>query len=582
MNKNLVFDVETDGLKPKQIFCIVTHDVDTQVTSAFGPDDLDKAYKILLNADKLIGHNIANYDIPVIKNLAGVDLTKKRIIDTLVLSRLFNPTRAENHSLKSWGYRLNFPKTEFDEFDSYTPEMLQYCKNDVLLNYKVYEALRKEAKGFSIESINLEHQVTMILKQQEDYGFLFDQRHASLLLAELTEKVDDIVEKVHKVFKPKRIETKLYPKRLRDGRMSKMAETIEGKKVRLSAEEHKEMMEKGSITLVKLIPFNLGSRKQIGEYLKEFGWKPKTFTPTGQPIIDEGTLNKIKNIPEALLIAEYLMLQKRVSQINSWFKELDEEDGRVHGYVNHNGTITGRMTHRNPNMAQVPSSNAPYGEACRACWVVPPKHKLVGIDASGLELRMLAHYLEDEDFTNEILHGDIHTANQNAAGLQSRNQAKTFIYALIYGAGDGKLGSVVGGNKAEGKRLRESFLDNIPAFRSLVRRVERASAKGYLKGLDGRKIIIRSQHSALNALLQGAGAIVMKQALVFFHAEIQKFNAKIVGNIHDEWQVEVLEVHAEEVGRLGVEAIKKAGDVLNLKCPLDGEYQIGDNWSETH
>ena len=174
------------------------------------------------------------------------------------------------------------------------------------------------------------------------------------------------------------------------------------------------MLSSGYITLVKVIDFNLGSRKQIGEYLQEFGWKPKDFTSTGQPIIDEPTLKKIKGIPAALLIAEYLMLQKRVSQINSWFKEL-AEDGRVHGYVNHNGTITGRMTHRNPNMAQIPSSNAPYGKECRACWIVPAKHKLVGIDASGLELRMLAHYLEDEDFTNEILHGDIHTSNQKNA-----------------------------------------------------------------------------------------------------------------------------------------------------------------------
>jgi DNA polymerase I len=251
---------------------------------------------------------------------------------------------------------------------------------------------------------------------------------------------------------------------------------MEGKQVRLTEDERKRMLSSGYITLVKVIDFNLGSRKQIGEYLQEFGWKPKDFTSTGQPIIDEPTLKKIKGIPAALLIAEYLMLQKRVSQINSWFKEL-AEDGRVHGYVNHNGTITGRMTHRNPNMAQIPSSNAPYGKECRACWIVPAKHKLVGIDASGLELRMLAHYLEDEDFTNEILHGDIHTSNQKNAGLESRNQAKTFIYALIYGAGDGKLGSVVGGSNKEGRRLRDTFLNNLPTFKSLIKRVERAAAK---------------------------------------------------------------------------------------------------------
>lgn len=581
MNKNLVFDVETDGLDPTEIFCIVTYDVDTGITQTFAPSELDEAYKLLLNCDKLIGHNIGNYDIPVVKKLAGVDLSDKRIIDTLILSRLFNPTRAENHSLKSWGYRLNFPKTEFDEFDSYTPEMLEYCKNDVLLNYKVYEALRKESRGFSIDSINLEHKVSKLLREQEDTGFLFDQRAGMLLLAELNEKVEAIVTEVHKVFRPKRIETKVYPKRTKSGAYGKLGETMEGKQVRLTEDERKRMLSSGYITLVKVIDFNLGSRKQIGEYLQEFGWKPKDFTPTGQPIIDEPTLKKIKGIPAALLIAEYLMLQKRVSQINSWFKEL-AEDGRVHGYVNHNGTITGRMTHRNPNMAQIPSSNAPYGKECRACWIVPAKHKLVGIDASGLELRMLAHYLEDEDFTNEILHGDIHTSNQKNAGLESRNQAKTFIYALIYGAGDGKLGSVVGGSNKEGRRLRDTFLNNLPTFKSLIKRVERAAAKGYIKGLDGRKIIIRSAHSALNALLQGAGAIAMKQALVIFSESIKPYNAKIVGNIHDEWQVEVPEEHADTVGKLGVEAIIAAGLHFEMRCPLDGEYSIGDNWSETH
>ena len=579
MNKNLVFDVETDGLDPTEIFCIVTYDVDTGITQTFAPSELDEAYKLLLNCDKLIGHNIGNYDIPVVKKLAGVDLSDKRIIDTLILSRLFNPTRAENHSLKSWGYRLNFPKTEFDEFDSYTPEMLEYCKNDVLLNYKVYEALRKESRGFSIDSINLEHKVSKLLREQEDTGFLFDQRAGMLLLAELNEKVEAIVTEVHKVFRPKRIETKVYPKRTKSGAYGKLGETMEGKQVRLTEDERK--LSSGYITLVKVIDFNLGSRKQIGEYLQEFGWKPKDFTPTGQPIIDEPTLKKIKGIPAALLIAEYLMLQKRVSQINSWFKEL-AEDGRVHGYVNHNGTITGRMTHRNPNMAQIPSSNAPYGKECRACWIVPAKHKLVGIDASGLELRMLAHYLEDEDFTNEILHGDIHTSNQKNAGLESRNQAKTFSYALIYGAGDGKLGSVVGGSNKEGRRLRDTFLNNLPTFKSLIKRVERAAAKGYIKGLDGRKIIIRSAHSALNALLQGAGAIAMKQALVIFSESIKPYNAKIVGNIHDEWQVEVPEEHADTVGKLGVEAIIAAGLHFEMRCPLDGEYSIGDNWSETH
>jgi DNA polymerase I-like protein with 3'-5' exonuclease and polymerase domains len=275
------------------------------------------------------------------------------------------------------------------------------------------------------------------------------------------------------------------------------------------------------------------------------------------------------------------MHQKREAQIKSWLKAL-EDDGRVHGYVIPNGTITGRMTHREPNMAQVPSSNSPYGKECREVWTVPKGYKLVGIDASGLELRMLAHYMEDEEYTNEIVNGDVHTANQHLAGLESRNQAKTFIYALLYGAGDEKLGSVAGGGRDAGSKLRKSFFDNLPSFTNLKNKVARASARGHLKGLDGRKLFVRSEHSALNTLLQGAGAIVMKQALVFFNRKLQGIDAKFVCNIHDEWQLEVIEDSADAVGVLGVESIVEAGKYLNLKCPLDGEYNVGSDWSATH
>jgi len=234
-------------------------------------------------------------------------------------------------------------------------------------------------------------------------------------------------------------------------------------------------------------------------------------------------------------------------------------------------------------MAQVPSVSVPYGKAFRGCWRVPDKYKLVGIDASGLELRMLAHYMNDEDYINEIISGDIHTANQKLAGLKSRDQAKTFIYSLLYGAGDEKLGSVAGGNKDTGAKLRKSFFDNLPAFANLRNRVSRTVQKnGCLKGLDGRKLKIRSEHSALNALLQGAGAIVMKEALVILNNKLAVYDAHFVANVHDEWQIEVVEEDADYVGQLGVEAIEEAGVSLNLHCPLTGEYKVGDNWSDTH
>ena len=377
----------------------------------------------------------------------------------------------------------------------------------------------------------------------------------------------------------------IIPQHTKTGALSKLGLNLDTrKKVHLTIDEQIEFAEgKEKIIREHEEPFNLGSRKQIGEYLQDFGWKPKKFTPTGKPIVDEKVLHKITDIPEAQLIAEYLLLQKRIAQVESWIKFV-EDDGRVHGFVIPNGTITGRMTHRNPNMAQVPSVKSPYGEECRSCWTVKKGNKLVGIDASGLELRMLAHYMKDEEFTNEIINGDIHTRNQKTAGLQSRDQAKTFIYALLYGAGDTKIGQVVGGSKEDGARLKERFFANQPSFKRLRERVTKASAKGYLKGIDGRKIFIRNAHASLNSLLQGGGAIVMKRALIMLDKEATKNNLdyKFVANIHDEWQVEVREDHAKDFGSLAVKAIEDSGDYYNMRCPLDAEYKIGDYWSETH
>ena len=575
---SLVFDIETDDLKATKLWCIVAQDLDSNEIYRFAPHQIESGLELLKSADKLIGHNIIGFDIPSIKKLTGVDLANKKLVDTLVLSRLFNPVREGGHSLEMWGYKLNYNKIDFEDYSCYSKEMMQYCVRDVQLNTQVYHRLVQESKGFSKESVQLEQGSSLILKEQEQNGFEFDQPKAEKLLASLYKRMSEVEEEVHKVFKPRWVDIKeVVPKLKKDGTLSKSGLRVKEYEQLIESKKYEPFMRQ------ELQDFNLGSRKQIGEYLQYFGWKPKKFTATGQPIVDEKVLNKITNIPEAQLIAEYLLLQKRIAQIESWVKFV-EDDGRVHGFVIPNGTITGRMTHRNPNMAQVPSIKTPYGIECRECWTVPRGHKLVGIDASGLELRMLAHYMKDEEFTNEIIHGDIHSRNQKIAGLKSRNQAKTFIYALLYGAGDTKLGQVVGGSKDSGARLRERFFANQPTFKTLRDRVTKASTKGYLKGIDGRRIHIRNTHASLNSLLQGGGAIVMKRALIMLDkkAKANKLDYKFVANIHDEWQVEVNKDHTKDFGTLAVQAIKDAGDYYNMRCPLDAEYKIGDNWSETH
>ena len=600
----LVFDIETDGLDATKIWCIVAQDVESKTIYSYGPSQLEEGYELLSSADSLVGHNIIGFDIPVVRKVMNKPdfATDQTLIDTLVLSRLFNPVRDGGHSLNQWGHDLGFNKLAFKEFECFTPEMLEYCIRDVELNTQVYYALKKLSRGFSPHSVQLEHAVAGIMKDQEAHGFYFNTMKAELLLAEIRERMCVVETETKKVFLPKVVRQKLYPRYTKTGTISKLAESCTAfnlrkefkdeeadaePKVRLTEEEYNLFSEKNydvplHITRTTSIELNLGSRKQIGEYLQDFGWKPTELTVHGRPVVNEKTLSKIQGIPQAELIKEFFLLQKREGQIKSWIDKV-EDDSRVHAFVIPNGTITGRMSHRDPNMVQVPNLGSKYGAECRSCWTVPKGYKLVGIDASGLELRMLAHYMNDEDYTNEIINGDIHTANQKLAGLESRNQAKTFIYALLYGAGDSKLGSVAGGGASVGERLRRSFFDNLPSFATLKHSITRTTeTRDHLKGLDGRKIPVRSAHSALNTLLQGAGAIVMKQALVILNDKIKHLDAHFVANVHDEWQIEVREDQADELGRLGVEAIIEAGKVFKLKCPLDGEYKVGDDWSETH
>ena len=593
----LVFDIEANGLlvcKPNdetkkeatQIWCIVAIDEHDNVHK-FYEDTLMKGIEFLQQATTLVGHNIIGYDIPLIKKLLGVDLYDKKIIDTHVLSRLFRPTREGGHSIEKWAYKLGgVQKKEHEDWSQFSFAMLERCAVDTKINKKLFNYLKKESLGFSKESIELEHETTKVLIDQLQNGFLFDEKKAMSLTAELTQKLNETVDIVHKTFKPIETIQKIQKTYTKTGGVAKMG-LIYGdtKKVRLTDEEYEQFLNGSPMVERKLIEeFNLGSRQQIGDRLQEFGWKPKKFTPTGRPIVDETTLKEITHIHEAKLIADYLLYQKRLAQVHSWIDFVDPKDTRVHGSVFSTGAITGRMAHINPNMAQVPAVYSPFGKDCRSCWTVGEGYKLVGVDASGLELRMLAHYMADEEYVNEIINGDIHTANQKFAGLESRDKAKTFIYALIYGAGDEKIGTIIDGSRNDGKRLRERFLSSLPSYKTLKERVDRAAEKGFLKGLDGRKLLLRHKHAALNTLLQGGGAIVMKKALCILDKRLKQCNIdfKFVANIHDEWQIEVKECQANRVGQLAVQSIIDAGKHFDMRCPLDGEFRIGGNWSETH
>ena len=575
--KQIVFDIEANGLNPDKVWCIVAYEIGAKEFITWSGDDL-LCFKDWIKEQgelEVIGHNIIGYDIPVLEQLLDVDFSKCKVTDTLVMSRLAEPSRQGGHSLENWGQLLNQPKGEHSDWDNFSQDMVEYCEQDVRVNELVYQRLLRDLANFGNQSIVLEGQVQRIISKQIKNGWVLDQEKSFVLLAELKEKKFDLEDKVHEKFKPLPTFIKeITPKVKKDGSYSVVGLKFLGEQWTTAV---------APFSRLDYPEFNLGSRQQIGRYLQYFGWEPETFTEKGQPIVDESVLNKVKGIPEAELIGEYLMVQKRIAQIQSWLDAV-QDNGRVHGYVNANGAVTGRMTHSKPNVAQVPAGNAPYGKQCREVWTVPTGYKLVGMDASGLELRMLAHYMNDKDYTNEILNGDIHTANQLASGVETRNQAKTFIYAFLYGAGDAKIGSIVGGSARDGKRLKEKFLRNTPALRTLRERVGVASGRGYVLGLDGRRVAVRSEHAALNTLLQSAGAIVMKKALCLLdeYAQLHKIDYKFIGNIHDEIQTEVAEKDAERFGRLATACIEAAGNHYKLNCPLAGEYQIGSDWSETH
>ena len=555
----VVFDIETTMTADK-IWCIVCKHNDTYYQ--FRQDKLHRFEEFIKQTDEVIGHNIIGFDIPVINKIFGYDLFKHcKITDTLILSRLLSPMIEGGHSLKNWGIKLGQNKIAFEQFDFFSEEMLTYCRNDVDLTQKLYKFLIKRTEDFG-ESIELEHDVAKIIQKQHERGFKIDIVEANMLQAKFQEDMNNLQSKVRETFPPLKIETEFIPK---------------------SNNKTRGYVKGVPFIKVKYKEFNLGSRQQIAERLVMLGWKPKKKTEKGHTIVDEKVLSQIKNIPEADLIKKFLTLQKRIAQVNSWI-EATREDGRVHGKVITNGTITGRMSHQSPNMAQVPAVYSPYGKECRALWVVNNKYKLVGVDASGLELRMLAHYMNDKDYIHEIVNGDIHTTNQIAAGLESRDESKTFIYAFIYGAGSKKIGSIIGGNERDGDRVKEKFLRATPSLRRLREKVDGVSKKRWIRGLDQRRIIIRHPHAALNTLLQGAGSCVMKKALTLLDKNVirKQIKAFPVVNVHDEFQYEVEESRAEEFGKLAVQSIIDAGKQLNIRCPLDGKYKVGSNWAETH
>ena len=567
--RRIIIDIETDSIDASSIWCVVCKEIygDLKVFR-----NKEKFNSYILQDDVFIAHNGITFDIPLLRKLWNSDI--QNVEDTLIMSRLYNPEREGGHSLEAWGNKLGYKKISFSDFSQYSKEMLEYCKRDVLLTEKVYHILLAEGKPFSRKSLELEYNIARIIDNQKRHGFYVDKSKAVQLYFETKTKSEEIAKDVHRYFLPRaKLIREITPKYKKDGVMARTG---------LAGIDNVS----GPFSLIQFKDFNLASPKQIIERLNEYGWKPTVFTPKGSPkICEENLATVFETAPEpARRLAEWKMLETRWKTVQAWLENLDNNN-RIHGTVYTMGAVTGRMTHANPNMANIVSNDKPYGKECRACFSIPNNnYRIVGMDAKGLELRMLAHYMRDKSYMDVVLNGDPHEVNRIAAGLETRAESKRFIYAFLYGAGAEKLGSVVGGTASEGAKLKRDFLSNMPALEELITKVQAMAEKGSLKGLDGRRILVRHQHAALNTLLQGAGAISCKQWSICMDDEIRKrkLKANLVNTIHDEMQFEVHRNDVDEIISISDLTMQKAGIILNVRLPLNADAKIGVNWAETH
>ena len=543
-------DIETDSLDATVIHCVVTFDSEVGVRVWTEPTGLQD---FLNRFDEVVAHNGLSFDFPVLAKLWGVRLKFDQMVDTLVLSMMENPSREGGHSLQAWGKRLGEHKGDFSgDFSAYTREMLDYCIQDVKVCMHLHRTLWAEMEDeFSEQSIRDEHRMRIVADRVSHNGFKLNKQKAVELYNRLMIEQDQIAAECINMFPP--IVEERYSektgKRLKD----------------------------------KVTEFNPASRQQIAERLIELGWKPAELTPSGRAKVDEKTLAKC-DLPVAQKLARYFLLQKRSALVKSWIEACSEES-RVHCRYRTLGAITNRMSCVSPNLQQVPAVRVEYGKDCRELFEAPEGRKLIDTDAAGLELRVLAHYMNDERFTREVLEGDVHTANQQMAGLETRDQAKTFIYALLYGAGDSKIGAVVNGSAKDGAQLRARFMANMPAYKRLSEAVIRkGESVGKLVGLDGRVLRVRSGHASLNTLIQGSSAVLMKKWFMYvdYHLRRRKLDAKIVAMVHDELVLETSEKDVDHAKDCVILSIRQVNKSYKLNCELDCDVQTGNNWSEIH
>lgn len=613
-DKYWAIDIEGNDLFPavSRIWCAVAYNLSNkELVKLVGHDEIKQWFseKAQDAETRFIGHNILGYDLLALNKVLDTGIKVSQCIDSFLMSMFYNPSMDGGHSLGAWGKRLNYPKTDFDDFSKYVPEMLDYCENDTLLCAKVYLMLTKRMRkaGFTEDGIDLEHKSWYLIKQQHNAGFPFNMQECLALYARINERLEEIRQEVYKYWPPElKIVRHFKQAKKKDSSYTKTYLDHEKQYVKLQLDNQ------GGYYAYDYVEFNLASPNERRDKLLDLGWKPKEFTkpsktfPDGQAkVTDKGDLvpSLLEFVEESgrdevKLIAQWLDFDARATMLNTWMEAYNNETSRIHGNLWLANTL--RYKHSNPNTANIPAvrldseDNPRMGEEgaftyeARNLWTCsdPSSRCLVGVDAKGIQLRVLAHHLNNPEFMEAVVNGDPHTYNQEIGGLRSRPIAKTFIYAFLLGAGDAKIGQIVGGSTKDGRELKRRFVGNFPGLKRLLDDLEQQVARtGRIILCDGTPILVRQQYTRLGYLLQGDENRIMKQAAVYTRQQVVRRNLDVikVGDIHDEWQSDVFRPHADELcNDVYPKAFRAAGQRFNYRVPIDCDSKVGLTWAATH
>jgi len=589
-------DTETDGLWPTRFWCISLIDIDAPDNRLFfGPAHVNQAIESLCSeASLIVGHNVIGYDLLHARRLLGVPVRREIVRDTLVMSRLANSARKDiakaPHSIEAWGSRFGHPKVKHEDWSQFSPDMQRRCEEDTFIGFMALKAILKELKGVSQDSLVAEHDLAWLLADLSERGFYLHQDRAFNLMETARKTADKLQGDIRRVFPIKACPVReVSPKTTKDG----IPYAAQVKCLGPSAKDAG-----GPFTLIQWTPFNVDSPAQRVERLLAVGWKPVQKTPAGNPKFDEKDLSEDLP-PEARLIGSYLMCRSRERLASQWLDLVDPK-GFVHGTIHGIGTKTHRMSHTDPNFANIPKVakdkatkevlwglKGRFGADARHCWGVANERTqwLLGCDLTAIQFRAFAHYTGDLAYIDLVSnHPDMHSGHAEYLGGVEREVAKTWIYAFLLGAGHGKLGSILGATAKEGAESSDLFLEKIPGLRTLKMRVlPRWVHQGFLVSLDGRRVPVPSTHLALSVALQSFEKVIMTHALISWTKENP--GVKPVAIVHDEVQ-SVIDNPSEDValayGESFVSHVKATGERLKSLSPLTAEFRVGKTWAETH